>query len=527
MESEILYWIIQTLLVIVRSTLHLVMMIFHRGKKKVVPSVKNPMLLKSASTLARDIREGRCKSEDVIKAYIERILEVEPCINATAELCFDNALKKAREVDGIIASKKYTKEQLSLEKPLFGVPISVKGLFHIKNMPFTGGSLLFSDLKVTEDAPTVATLKKAGAIVIATTNVPELGLDMETHNKIYGRTCNPYDTGRTSGGSSGGEAALISAGASVLGLGNDFLGSLRIPAHFTGIFSHKPSRGLVSNHGSSPFERPDNLHSCNAEVFKFLASGPMCRYAEDLITSMKVLTLDDAVRMKFDHHVDFKRVKIRYLREIRSPLIVPVDQDIAAGLENAVSYFQKQHDTAPQEITMPSQFDITRWIASVVVPLINDVKASTIGEKGLGLNEKLEFAKCLIGKSRLCFSTFINLNSASNPLLYRKSQSSYYQKIIEKCSDEFSKILDENTVLLMPTMPFTAPFHLETFPLLPSACYVALFNVLGLPVTHCPLGFTKKGLPYGIQIVGCQNNDPLTIACAVELEKAFGGWKSC
>ncbi|GBM99924.1 Fatty-acid amide hydrolase 2 [Araneus ventricosus] len=176
---------------------------------------------------------------------------------------------------------------------------------------------------------------------------------------------------------------------------------------------------------------------------------------------------------------------------------------------------------------MPYLFDVNRCILSVMEPLIRDMKASTIGHKGLGLNEKLEFAKFLTGKSKLCLSTFTNFNSASIPLLYRKSQFSYYKKMTEKCMDEFNKLLDENTVLLMPTLPVAAPYHSETIPLQLSVCYMSLFNVLGLPATHCPLGFTRKGLPYGIQIVGCQNNDPLTIACAVELEKAFGGWKSC
>ncbi|CAL1292219.1 unnamed protein product [Larinioides sclopetarius] len=526
----ILYRMLQTLLAVwvLRSALHLVMRLFFKVKREVVPPVRNPMLLKSASILAKDIREGKCKSEDVIQAYIDRIQEVEPYINATADSCFLDALKKAKEVDTLIASGKYTKEQLSLEKPLLGVPISVKSLFHVKNMACTAGSLLFSDLKAIEDAPAVAALKTAGAIVITTTNVPEIGLDIETSNKLYGKTCNPYDTNRTCGGSSGGEAALISAGASVLGLGNDLLGSLRIPAHFTGIFSHKPSRGLVANQGAFPPQRPDELlEFSNPESSKYLASGPMCRYAEDLITSMKVLALDDAVRMKFDQRVDFKKVKIYYLTEIQSPLVLPVDKDIADGLQNAVSYFKKKCDTPPQEVKMPYLSDINRCVISVMMPIFKDTKALTIGPKGLRLNEKLEFAKSLFGKSKLCFKTFLNLNSSSIPLLYRKSQTSHYQKMIDKFTDEFKKLLDENTILLMPTLPVAAPHHSESLPVQLSICHTSLFNILGLPATHCPLGFTKKGLPYGIQIVGSQSNDPLTIACAVELEKVFGGWKSC
>ncbi|KAF8777438.1 Fatty-acid amide hydrolase 2-A like protein [Argiope bruennichi] len=516
------------MLTFARFVLHYSLFIWYGGKGKVVPPVKNPLLLKSATKLAREIREGKCKSKDVIQAYIDRILEVEPYINATAERCFEDALMKAREVDALVASGKYTKEQLSIEKPLLGIPVSIKCLLHVKNMPYTCGCLLFADLRAIEDAPTVAALKEAGAIVTTTTNVPELGIDMESGNKFYGTTCNPYDTNRTCGGSSGGEAALISAGGSLLGLGNDLAGSLRIPAHFTGIFSHKPSKGLVSNRGAFPFGLlGDPEECCNPELNKYITTGPMCRYAEDLIISMKVLALDNEVRMKFDHPVDFKRVKIYYLTEIQSPLVAPVEEDIADALKKAVSYFEKQYNIKPKEVKMPYLFDINKCTLSVLQPLFRDIKKSTIGRKEFGLNERMEFMKSLFGKSKIRCRTFLNFNSGENPLIYKESQSSYYQNMIENWMGEFKALLDEDSVLLMPTLPFTAPYHLETYPLLLSACYLSLFNILGLPATHCTLGLTKQGLPCGIQVVGCQNNDPLTIACAVELERAFGGWKLC
>ncbi|XP_055945291.1 fatty-acid amide hydrolase 2-A-like [Argiope bruennichi] len=521
------YWTSHILLVCVSFVLHVVLAIIYRGKRKIVPSVKNPLLLQSASKLARDIRDGKCKSEDVIQAYIDRIQEVEPYINATAERCFEDALEKAKEVDALVASGKCTKEQLALEKPLLGIPVTIKCLFHVKDMPCTAGSLLFSDLKATEDAPNVAALKKAGAIVIATSNAPEMGLHIESKNRLYGRTCNPYDTTKICGGSSGGEAALIGAGASVLGLGNDFLGSVRLPAHFTGVFAHKPTIGIMSNRGFLPVERPGVPGGFwEPEMYSFIVSGPICRYAEDLITSVKVLTLDNEVRMKLDRPVDFKKVKIYYLLEIRSLMVVPVDQEIVAAIKNAASYFEKQYDITPTEVKMPYLFDAIRCICTMLGPTFARLYQSIAGPKGLGINKKEEAMKLLVGKSKVCFSTLVNFAILTSPLLNRKGKRPYYQKMFETWMDEFKKLLDEDSVLLMPTLPVTAPYHLESYPFMPSVSYTGIISALGLPATQCPLGLDKHGLPYGIQIVGCKNNDALTIACAVELERAFGGWKS-
>ncbi|GIY18870.1 fatty-acid amide hydrolase 2-A [Caerostris extrusa] len=118
------------------------------------------------------------------------------------------------------------------------------------------------------------------------------------------------------------------------------------------------------------------------------------------------------------------------------------------------------------------------------------------------------------------------MNVAQFPIWCRKDQNTYFEKIENQWIKEFDSLLDEDTVLLMPTLPFPASYHCGMVPKLTVVCYTGIFNVLGLPVTQCPLGFNKEGLPHGIQIVGSKNNDPLTIACAVELEKTFGGWKS-
>ncbi|GFS75584.1 fatty-acid amide hydrolase 2-A [Trichonephila clavipes] len=448
---------------------------------------------------------------------MERILEVEPYINATVDQCFSEALDEAKEVDVLIASGKYSKKQLAEEKPLLGVPISVKVLLIVKGLRCTAGSLLFENLRAAEDAPSVALLKKAGAIVIATTNSAEMGMDFETNNILHGKTCNPFDTSKTSGGSSGGESALVAASGSVLGLGNDLLGSIRVPCHFTGLFGHKPSVGLVPNLGCHPTPDPTLL--------PYLYTGPMCRYAEDLIISMRILSSQSRVPVNFGQKVDFKNLKIYYMKEIRSPMIAPVDSDIALALKSAVSYFTKNYYLEAEEVKMDSLYDANRAVINLIYSRMKDFKATLTAGKGNFINEKLEMVKFLLGKSTLSKAPLVALNGSKIKLFLDSSRTPNYEKLVKSWEIEFGSFLDENSILMMPTLPIPAPYHDEMTLFLPSTCYTSIFNVLGFPSTQCPLGLNSNGMPHGIQIVGCKNNDALTIACAVELEKAFGGWK--
>ncbi|CAL1290290.1 unnamed protein product [Larinioides sclopetarius] len=527
MKRAFWYWFFHIVVGTIRFLWHCVLSFKYGGKGKVVSPVTNPLLLKSATKLAQEIREGKLKSAEVVQAYIDRILEVEPLINATGDRCFENAIAKAKEVDSLIASGSFSREYLSKEKPLLGVPFSIKLIFKAKGLRCTAGYKAFENLIATEDAPAVASMKKAGAILITSTNVPELLTNIGTVNKLHGVTCNPYNTNRTSGGSSGGEGALIAAGGSVLGIGNDLLGSVRFPAHLTGIFSHKPTRGLVPNEGCFPPESPGKIpDSSYSKIYKHVSTGPMCRYAEDLIISMKILSSKSGITLNVDEKINFRKIKVCYLKEIRSPTAPPVHKDISNALERAVSYFENRYNLKAQEIKMPCLYDANKCVMNILLQCVTNVKEIFLGGTDLGFSEKLDFLKALIGKSVLCFSSLVIFNLTYFPLWYKKDRTAYYQDMLEDWTAEFDKLLDENTVLLMPTSPIVAPYNSEVILAFPGMCYTSIFNVLGLPATHCPMGFTKQGLPYGIQIVGRANNDALTIACAVELERAFGGWKS-
>ncbi|CAL1290291.1 unnamed protein product [Larinioides sclopetarius] len=487
MKRAFWYWFFHIVVGTIRFLWHCVLSFKYGGKGKVVSPVTNPLLLKSATKLAQEIREGKLKSAEVVQAYIDRILEVEPLINATGDRCFENAIAKAKEVDSLIASGSFSREYLSKEKPLLGVPFSIKLIFKAKGLRCTAGYKAFENLIATEDAPAVASMKKAGAILITSTNVPELLTNIGTVNKLHGVTCNPYNTNRTSGGSS----------------------------------------GLVPNEGCFPPESPGKIpDSSYSKIYKHVSTGPMCRYAEDLIISMKILSSKSGITLNVDEKINFRKIKVCYLKEIRSPTAPPVHKDISNALERAVSYFENRYNLKAQEIKMPCLYDANKCVMNILLQCVTNVKEIFLGGTDLGFSEKLDFLKALIGKSVLCFSSLVIFNLTYFPLWYKKDRTAYYQDMLEDWTAEFDKLLDENTVLLMPTSPIVAPYNSEVILAFPGMCYTSIFNVLGLPATHCPMGFTKQGLPYGIQIVGRANNDALTIACAVELERAFGGWKS-
>ncbi|CAL1301424.1 unnamed protein product, partial [Larinioides sclopetarius] len=307
----------------------------------------------------------------------------------------------------------------------------------------------------------------------------------------------------------GGECALIASGGSVLGLGNDVLGSLRIPSHFTGTFGHKPSAGLVLNGGSFPPERLFGKRLPTPGISKYLYLGPLCRYAEDLVTSMKVLSTNEEIKMKLGKKINFQKLKICYLKEIYSYALAPVDPEITQALQQAVSYFEKQFNIKAREVKMPWLMDAPRCIINAAHNSVPDYSDVLTGGKGLDFNLKIDFLKSFIGKSTLSFSTLGVLNFAYFPLLYRDCKNSHYENQLETWITEFNSLLDEDTVLLMPTLPFTAPYHHEGFSLILNCCYTGIFNVLGLPSTSCPIGFNKHGMPIGIQLIGSKNNDPL------------------
>jgi fatty acid amide hydrolase len=233
-----------------------------------------------AAELARRIATRELASAEVVEAFIQRIEAVNPELNAVVVERFEAAREEAAEADRVLAEGRADGAPVG---PLHGVPITLKESHFLAGTPSTGGLPDRKDHRAPADGPLVRRLRDAGAIVLGKTNLPELLLYLESDNPVYGRTNNPWDPARSPGGSSGGEGAIVGAGASPLGLGTDIGGSIRVPSHACGVHGLKPTTGRLTMIGTY-----------DAELFPGQRAvigmpGPIARRVEDLTLAMRVL----------------------------------------------------------------------------------------------------------------------------------------------------------------------------------------------------------------------------------------------
>jgi fatty acid amide hydrolase 2 len=429
-------------------------------------------------------------------------------------------LKDADDADKFIASGVMSTEEIAEKKPFLGVPISTKDCIAVKDLLFTGGLYHRKNTRADKDAVVMAKMREAGAIPFALTNVSELCMWYESNNTIHGRTNNPYDSNRIVGGSSGGEGTIQAAAASPFGIGSDIGGSIRMPAFFNGVFGHKPSQFCVSNDGQFP-------DTCTDEQRCMLSTGPMCRYASDLLPMMKLIAEEEYLpKLRLDEPVDVRKLKIYYQENDGGAFLVSkVDKDLQEAFRKVVNHFK----TLKVDIE-PVQIQRTRktgdmWLANM------STRGSTSFSEQMSLDpsnpEKpiIELCKWFFGKS--CH-TFIGIVTAIVEDLGVKADTPRHDYLLserDKTIAEFGELLkDDNAVFLYPTHPCVAPYHNEPIVRAFNFTYTSIINLIGFPSCSIPLGLGSEGLPLGLQCVANLNNDRLCLAVAVELEKAFGGW---
>ena len=244
--------------------------------------------------------------EAVIQCYINRCNEVNVYLNAIVETRYEESLQEARQIDIDIKNGVRSVEQMERETPLLGIPITVKESIAVKGMSNQGGRKFKTKVIAAEDAPIVKNVKKHGGIILLVSNTPELCLCWETYNKVTGRTNNPFNFRKTAGGSSGGEAALLGAGASLLGLGSDVAGSSRLPAMFTGVWGHKPTPYVVSSFGHQP--------GCDDPAWgTFFTTAPMCRYAKDLPLFLECMRDKEGPKVNLMQQVNVEKIKFFFM----------------------------------------------------------------------------------------------------------------------------------------------------------------------------------------------------------------------
>ncbi|GAB0093671.1 fatty-acid amide hydrolase 2-A [Sergentomyia squamirostris] len=480
--------------------------------KRKLPSFTNKILEIPATDLAEKIRSQEIKSEDIVVAYIGRITAVNPYLNAIVASGFPEALSLAQKADKLCQEGK--PEDLKIQYPLLGVPVTVKESCRLKDFPCTQGSLSRSNIRSGENGEAVGRILEAGAIPLLVSNTPEFCFNWESFNFVTGRTLNPYNAQRTSGGSSGGEGALLGAGASVFGVGSDVAGSIRIPSLFNGIFGHKPTRRVVSIVGHAPSPYGD-------EGADYLVIGPMCRYAKDLPLLLHIMAGPNELNLL--EPVPWKNIRIFYYEEICGPLIVPLTSDTRTNFWKVINHFKKVGlQTEEFQADLRKMLEIS--MANMVTIGVEYVTADPSDAKKRG-NIYWEMVKSSVGRSKITFAALLFNFIIDQKSFLPERAIKRYCAMGEEIKKTLIKILGDNGVLVMPTCTTNAWRHYEYLGNLSSLAYVMISNALGLPSTHCPTGFDGNGLPMGVQVIAAPHQDRLCLTIAKHLEEMYGGWK--
>lgn len=497
---------------------HWLFSLVYSGSKISMPPINDLLLLESATSLAHKIRTRKIKSSEVLQSFIDRINEVNPLLNCVVDERFEEAKKEAQKVDELLASEVFSEEKLAQEKPFLGVPFTTKDCIPVKGLIHSSGLLKRKHIIAEDDAKSITSLRNAGAIPIALTNVSELCMWWESANKVHGRSCNPYDISRIVGGSSGGEGCAQAAAISAFGIGSDIGGSIRMPSFFNGIFGHKPSPCVVSNQGQFP-------EPVTEEQNRFLGIGPMCRRAEDLLPILKVLTASHKEKLKLDEPVDVRKLKWFYQdNDSGSFMVSAVAPEIKQLFTKVCKHLDKAYGVKVTKMNF-ERFAKSgpMWFANMKSPNGPSFPQQLANLNG-SINPWLELVKWVFRLSEHTFIGIVTCLAEKGGCKYGDEKYEYLVQERNNLRRELTDLLGNDGVFLYPTHPTSAPYHNEPLVKPFNFSYTAVINILGLPATHCPMGLDKNGLPIGIQVIAAENNDRLCLAVAREIEKAFGGW---
>ncbi|MEM7153659.1 MAG: amidase [Myxococcota bacterium] len=472
------------------------------------------LLDRSAMDLLRLVRQREVSPVELLEAHIAQIEAVNPSLNAMAAPCYDAARNEADAAESLIMRR----DPDSLP-PLIGLPFTAKEYIMAEGMPLTGGVWSRRSIRASRDATTVRRLREAGAILVGLTNVPEGGLWMETYNDIYGRTVNPWSPAHTSGGSSGGEGAIVAAAGVAFGLGADVGGSIRIPAAFCGTVGHKPTGRLVPNTGFWPPAGEGDLSA-------YLVCGPLTRRVEDVMPIMRVLAGPDGEdpvvkpwTLGDPSEVDLRDVTV---------YPVPGNGFVRISSENR-RVIERTTEALRARGAKVGTFDIKRlrkafpiWAAMMATG--GGPSYSQVLGDGRPFSATRELLRLALRRSH---HTLPALVVAGLEELTAKLPDTVDGAIAQgrALQAELDRTLGPRGVLLHPPYSRPAPRHYRSLLTPFDFVCTGLFNVLEMPSTVVPTGFSKDGLPLSVQVIGGRGHDHLTVAVASAVERDFGGWQ--
>ncbi len=452
----------------------------------------NEICAKGAAELAQLIAAGTLKSAEVVEAYLDRIAEVNPQINAVTMTLAEEARAAAEGIDKAIAAGKAL-------GPLAGVPFTVKENIDVAGSATTWGIAAFAAQIASVDAPMVARLRESGAIPIARTNLPDLAFRWDTRSGHAGRTLNPWDATRTAGGSSGGEAAALASGMTPLGLGNDLGGSLRIPAQMCGITALRPSFGRVANGAvTQPWPEPISIQMTNCQ-------GPMARRVADLRLALGIISAQDARDPRWVpaplQSPTKGPVRVAVLRD---PAGGGMDSQVRLGIDRAADWLSNAGyevvDAEPPKIEELA----TLW-ADLIWADYGDKWPELVPIVG---NEEAEFVKACIDQG-----VFRRVDQAM--------QSAGWMALYEAAS-AWSQFQSEHPIMLSPVCcegPWDVGDDITQAGRIAKAMRMVVpVNILGLPSCAVPVG-SNEGLPQGVQLIGARFQESLVLDAAQRIEE--------
>lgn len=454
------------------------------------------------SEAARDIRAKRLSPVELVESHLRAIASLEPKLNAFVHLDADGARMQARAAQTALSRG----ERLG---PLHGVPLTIKSSIDVAGWPCPAGSLLRKDYVPRADAPLVARLKSAGAILLGNTNTPEFLMAYETNNLLSGKTSNPWNLAHSAGGSSGGEAAAIAAGCSMGGVGSDGGGSIRVPAHFCGICGLKPTPGRIPATGHFP---------SGAGAFGWIGVvGPMARTITDVRALFEVLTGPDAgdahsapVPLRSYPETDLRTTRIGILE---SAALCKATPETRAAVDRAAKTLSDNGlAVEPFELAGLDRALELWWFffGAVIAHLLNASLAGHESQLSPLMREYLARA------------------TSPNPL----SIDQFLQACVERdlLRERILRQMDDVPVLLSPVSSAPAFRHGEGnynpgTGYLDTMRFSQWLNLTGFPGASLPFGFSDEGLPIGVQIIGRPFEEELLLAVAEALEQSRGPWQ--
>ena len=459
----------------------------------------NGLTVMPAVELLSMLRRGQISPLELAGEYIQQIERLNPQLHALVDFDADRVRAQARALENSSGPR----------GPLFGLPMTVKSSIATAGYRCEIGSLLYRGDVPHENATVVDRMKQAGALILGTTNCPEFLMAYETDNRLYGRTANPWDMERSAGGSSGGESAAIAAGLSAGGLGSDGGGSVREPAHFTGICSLKPTPGRVPARGHLP--------PCDGPFAILGAIGPMARTIRDLTLLFITLSGQDArdpvsppVGLRNESLEDLRRVPIGFFEDDGHTPVTPETrqavQDAARTLQNQGFNVRPFRPRALEEARRLWWQFFVRGGAMLLDPLV-ERRHSELSPT---------------------FLDFLSIAHSEPPLSGQDLLTAWMD-----CDHVRRKLLAEMEsfpILLCPVCAIPAFRHGERewkvegqqVKYLDAMRYTQWFNLLGAPAAVVPVGWSPEGLPIGVQIAGRPFEDERVLGIAAAVEANFG-----